>query len=452
MYEMKRSIRQSIDVGTVLDTIKEPATLVAPDYHIIDANSRYREQYQLSGSAEGDYCYRASHGYEVPCDQAGENCPLRSCLVSGQVQRQLHVHITQCGAEHVDIEFFPILDKAGVVVCCLEIMHQVREAKALDTGDSSMLGRSPAFNKMLSLLHRVAPSNITALLLGETGTGKELAARAIHQASLRANEPFVTVECSGLSESLFESELFGHEKGAFTGATGRKLGLVESAQNGTLFLDEIGDIPLNLQVKLLRLIETGTFRRVGSVEVKHADIRLVCATHHDLRKLVDNGLFRRDLYYRIAPFPIQLPRLAERLEDLQLLTRNLLNRIEGGEGLRLTSRAWRLLSNYSFPGNIRELRNILERAVLLTDSDVIDVTELPEEVVEATYNCDQDDEFSGVCENSCGELELIPLHDLEHRYLRRVTAQYDGDNRLLAQALGISERTLYRKLQQLKHA
>ena len=204
------------------------------------------------------------------------------------------------------------------------------------------------------------------LLLGESGTDKELVARAVHEASDRAASPLVVVDCASLPETLFESELFGHERGAFTGASASKRGLVEAADGGTLFLDEVGDIPLTLQVKLLRLLESGTYRRVGSTDLRRADVRVVSATHRDLRAMIAQGRFREDLYYRLSTFPIRLPSLRERVEDIPLLAETLLARVSGrSRRLALSADALRRLMNYPFPGNVRELRNVLERAALL---------------------------------------------------------------------------------------
>ena len=212
----------------------------------------------------------------------------------------------------MDVELRPILDAEREVVAYVERLTTVRSASARPSAEG-LVGRSPAFNAALSAVQRVAPSMLPVLLLGESGTGKELFARAVHEASQRAGGPFVVVDCSGLTETLFESELFGYEKGAFTGANARKPGLVETADGGTLFLDEMGDVPLAMQVKLLRLIESGTFRRVGGIETLQADFRLVAATHKPLQQMVADGRFRQDLYYRISAFPIDLPPLRERV-------------------------------------------------------------------------------------------------------------------------------------------
>jgi DNA-binding NtrC family response regulator len=289
---------------------------------------------------------------------------------------------------------------------------------------------------MLGLIERVAPSEASVLLLGESGTGKELVSHAIHSASHRANKPYVVVDCSGLTESLFESELFGYEKGAFTGANQRKHGLVESASGGTLFLDEVGDIPLSLQVKLLRLLETGTYRRVGGVEPLRADFRLVAATHRDLKKMVAQETFRKDLYYRISTFPIHVPSLAERREDIPLLVATLLVRISPKRKLKLHPDAIAKLQACQYPGNIRELRNVLERASLMTDSDTVmpEHLTMEENVAPPLMNV-----FSPV---------IIPLEEAERQYLQWADSNCQGNRRLLAKMLGISERTLYRKLQE----
>ena len=320
-----RSYSSLPGISSLLDAISAPAILMDRDYRICAANQAYREHFSGNEALLGRHCYEVSHGYQVPCDQAGETCPLQGCLRTGQRQRILHIHNTCQGKEHVDVELSPVRNDDGQIEFFVEIMAPVRTP---DTpGSRPMLGFSQAYTEMLAMLGRAAPSEISVLLLGESGTGKELAARHIHQHSARANKPFVTVECSGLTESLFESELFGHEKGAFTGATQRKPGLVEAARGGTLFLDEVGDIPLAMQVKLLRLIETGSYRLVGSVTPQQADFRLVCATHRQLTQMVEAGTFRQDLYYRISPFPILLPSLAERRADIVPLARRLLQQL-----------------------------------------------------------------------------------------------------------------------------
>ncbi|GAB6042703.1 sigma-54 interaction domain-containing protein [Endothiovibrio diazotrophicus] len=421
------------EVAQAVEAFAQPAILLDHEYRILAANRAYCTTF--GGAPEGKRCYEVSHHYRVPCDQAGETCPLRDALASGEARRVLHLHHTARGEEHVDVELHPIRDRDGKVRYFIEQMRFVRVAGATPSEDR-MVGRSPQFNRMLGLIHRVAHSETAVLLLGESGTGKELAAQAVHEASPRRDRPFVPVDCSGLTETLFESELFGHEKGAFTGAARRKIGLVEAAAGGTLFLDELGDIPLAQQVKLLRLLETGTFRRVGGVEPLQADFRLVCATHRNLKQMVAEERFRRDLYYRINAFPILLPSLSERREDLPLLIESQLKRLGSGRTLHFTDETMAILERYPFPGNIRELRNVVERALLVADGERVLPEHLPEELREAAAESDPQAAF-----------ELMPLAAMERRYLTWAARRFPGDRKALADALGLSERTLYRKLQ-----
>ena len=432
------------ELVSVLNNYSEPAILLSLDYRILGANKAYRVLYGDAPVTKRRLCYEVSHGYKVPCDQAGETCPLKNALATKQPQRVLHLHHTPNGEEHVDVETLPIKNDTGDIVYLIEVLRHIKVASSHAEGQS-LVGRSPSFNKMLEMIERVAPTSINVLLLGESGTGKELVAQAIHESSPRAKAPLVPLECSGLSETLFESELFGHEKGAFTGAVTSKQGLVESATGGTLFLDEVGDIPLNLQVKLLRLLETGTFRRVGSLEPRKADFRLICATHRNLKAMVSEGTFRQDLYFRIASFPIHLPSLQERQEDIPLLVETILKRIHGDNPPKMDEEALACLKRYAFTGNVRELRNILEWAGLMADGDTIMLQHLPDDIRAACNEHIVHSSNQGYF--SAGE--IIPLEQLEENYLAWALARHKGDKRSLAEALGISERTLYRKLELL---
>jgi len=430
------------EITGLLNAYRDPAILLDRDYRIVTANRAYREVYGEGLPLQRRRCFEVSHGYQVPCDQAGEDCPLKGSLESGSAQRVLHLHYTPAGQEHVDVETHPVRDEAGEIAYFLEVLRHVRSASAQAQG-SGLVGRSPAFNRMLGLVERVAPTEAAVLLLGESGTGKELVAKALHDESGRAAGPFVAVECSGLTESLFESELFGHEKGAFTGAHYRKTGLVEAARGGTLFLDEVGDIPLPLQVKLLRLLETRTFRPVGSVETRQADFRLVCATHQDLPAMVADGHFREDLYYRLSTFPIHLPALRERTEDLALLARTLLERSPQGADKTLSEAALERLARYPFPGNIRELRNVVERAAILADDGEI----LPEHLAGLeTANPPREGQVPEALPEA-----IRPLEEVENRYILWAEAQAgDMERAELAERLGMSERTLYRRLREAR--
>jgi transcriptional regulator with PAS, ATPase and Fis domain len=428
------------ELVSFLDGMPEPRIVMDADYRIVAANTAYVRDFGGGQPIRGRTCYEVSHHFSVPCDQAGESCPLKQSLEARSPQRVLHLHHTPRGEEHVDVETTPIFDEAGQVIYFVETMRVVRQASSRPAAQG-LVGRSPAFVGMLQKVLRVADSAAAVLLLGETGTGKELVARAIHEASPRNGQPFVAVDCAGMTENLFESELFGYEKGAFTGAQFRKQGLVEAASGGTLFLDEIGELPLVLQVKLLRLLETGTYRRVGGLDWLPADFRLVAATHRDLRAMVQAETFRRDLYYRINTFPLHTPALHERAEDIPLLAASLLERVDRRPGRRLTSEALAWLTTRRYAGNIRELRNLIERATLLADGDLIDLPHLME----------MDDELPFTAPPTDGVFQLnavIDLATLEKSYLAWARAGSDGNLESLAKQLGVSQRTLYRKLQE----
>jgi DNA-binding NtrC family response regulator len=428
MAKGRRSV--PVELEALVEALPGPRILLDTDYQIVVANRAYRDAYADGKSVVGRRCYDVSHGYDVPCDRQGESCPLKTAVASGHVERVLHVHHTPRGDEHVRVELTPLAGAAGRASLFVEHMETLTASRA-ESSEVGLVGRAPAFQEMLSMVSRAAPTDTSVLLLGETGTGKEMVARAIHEASGRSRAPFVAVDCSGFAETLFESELFGHERGAFTGALTRKSGLVEIAAGGTLFLDEVGDIPLGLQVKLLRLLETGAFRRVGGVEPLHASFRLIAATHRDLGRMVREERFRSDLYFRIAAFPVELPPLRERRTDIPLLARSLLQRIAPARRLTLSRAALDALQRHDFPGNIRELRNMLERASLLADGAVIGLEHLPPITRGST------------------EVSISALAGAERRALEAALEAHAGNRRELAEMLGISERTLYRKLRRL---
>lgn len=424
----------------VLNGDPRPRVVVLPDYTIAAVNDAYRTSFHAGASVIGQTCYGVSHGFDRPCDECGESCPIRRARQTRHAQKVLHIHQTPRGKEHVEIETLPVYDEAGKLLCYVETLQTVSGVSA-EPATQGLVGQSKPFIRMLDMIGRVAPTQASVLLLGESGTGKELVAQAIHEHSARADKPFVTVECAGLPEALFESELFGYEKGAFTGATQRKPGLIESAAGGTLFLDEIGDIPLSMQVKLLRVLEMGLFRRVGGVEPLRADFRLIGATHRDLQEMVKSGQFRQDLYFRISTFPILIPPLRERREDLPLLIRSLLKRIAPGRELSLSPEAKACLMSYNFPGNIRELLNMLERASILVDGRQI----LPEHLPDAC----PDESPTAAAATALPFGDVVSLEEMEKRYLRWALDRLPPSRREQAHALGVSERTLFRKIENL---
>ncbi len=434
------------ELVSYLEGLPEPHILFDRQYRIVAANAAYRAQFGGQASVVGRTCYDVSHQFSQPCDLAGESCPLARARESGQREKVLHLHHTPQGEAYVNIELTPLLDANGEQAHFIEKMEPLRVAQG-EPAAQGLIGRAPAFQQMLELVARVGPSMASVLLLGESGTGKELLARAVHEASLREAGPLVVVDCASLPETLFESELFGHERGAFTGASASKPGLVEAASGGTLFLDEVGDIPLAMQVKLLRLLESGTFRRVGSTELRRTDVRIVSATHRDLQALVAQGRFREDLYYRLSTFPIRLPALRERAGDIPVLAVALLARVAPQRRLSLSAEALGRLRQHPFPGNVRELRNVLERAALLTDGAQIERAQI-EQALDTRFTPGQPRE--SVTAKPADAITATNLRDLERSALMTQLQSHQGSRAALARQLGISERSLYRKLRALK--
>lgn len=424
-------------VQSMINAVNKPAIFIDTQYTILAVNQAYRDTYENEVVLGNSRCFEISHGNISSCDNHGEDCPIQTCMQTQKPTSVMHVHNTEFGKTYCDILMKPIKDDDGITIGFLEVLDKIDFATT-EPHNNKMIGSSKPFKAMLSKINRAAKADISVLLHGETGTGKELVAKALHDASSRATQPFVVIECTGLNENLFESELFGHEKGAFTGAIQNKKGLIEIAKGGTVFFDEIADVSLSMQVKLLRLIETRSYRTVGGTQQKKADFRLICASHKNLFSLVQQDLFRKDLYYRIAGFPISLPSLSERQDDIPALCQHFL--ISGKvRPKKLSQAALKILCEYNYPGNIRELKNIIEQATLLTDDDVIELYDLPEQVNESP-------ELT-VSTNFSDNNSIISLETLEYQYLNQLCEHSNLDIDALALQLGISVRTLYRKLQ-----
>jgi two-component system, NtrC family, response regulator HydG len=315
-------------------------------------------------------------------------------------------------------------------------------------GFEGVVGNSPAMHKVIEQLKNLAPTETTVLILGESGTGKELVARALHQNSPRKTKPFVPLNISALPESILESELFGHEAGAFTGAATRRIGKFEYANGGTLFLDEVGEMPMQTQIKLLRVLEDRKITRLGTNEEKSVNVRLVAATNANLKDAMEKGTFRRDLYYRISVVTIELPPLRERREDIPLLIDHFLKDLMArtGKHVQGVSRAARrALIAYDWPGNIRELRNDVEGALMLDTDGLIDLDDLREDVAPfAVADGGTDDAFSHGADTLIGK----PLIEVEKYYITRALELTEGKRAEAAKLLGIGERTLFRKIKE----
>jgi two-component system NtrC family response regulator len=316
------------------------------------------------------------------------------------------------------------------------LTHQLQRVE----GKTELVGASRGMEQVKRLIEKVAPTNSTVLILGETGTGKELVARAVHQHSLRADKPFVAVNCGALPESLIESELFGHRKGAFTGADDHRVGLFEVAHGGTIFLDEIGELPKSMQAKLLRVLESGEIRRVGDNDAFEVNVRVVCATHRNLPEMVEAGNFREDLMYRINTFEIHLPSLRERSGDIQALAEHLFRRFRPGlkaGDVLFTDEAIDLLSKHTWPGNVRELANVIEHATILCDEPPITPDHLPQRFASRKA--------------AAAKVRItgpITLRDLEMQAIYDALERHAGNKPEAAEELGISLKTLYNKLNQ----
>jgi DNA-binding NtrC family response regulator len=338
-----------------------------------------------------------------------------------------------------DLEFVSALGRmAGMSLESLRVHSRLQREnerlRSLIGGGEELLGSSEEMKGVLSLVDKVAPRDASVLIAGENGTGKELVARAIHQRSSRKDKPFVAVNCAAIPPNLVESELFGHERGSFTGAHQTAEGKFDLAHGGTLFLDEIGEMPLDMQVKILRALQERRFYRVGGKEEIAVDIRVVSATNRDLQRSIEEGSFREDLYFRLAVVTIKVPPLRERGDDVLEIAEHLLNR--GAAPLELTKAARECLRNYHWPGNVRELCNVLEQAVILGDGERITPSDLPPQVRR----------------KGRGKMvfRLKPLEEVEQRYIEHVLEETEGNKARAAEILGISRETLYQKLKQYR--
>jgi transcriptional regulator with PAS, ATPase and Fis domain len=444
----------STELISLLEVQSAPFVLIDEQYQIVGANQAYCENYGISQQEiVGKHCYEVSHRSDVPCHQHGEDCPHQAVFSTAKPHEVIHTHFDRHHRpEYARIKGHPIMGDAGVRYLG-ELVMPIANPEELNCDDMRMVGHSPAFLHCVEMLARVAESEASVLLLGESGVGKELAAQYLHKRSSRNDKPFVAINCAAITETMFEDELFGHERGAFTGCIGRKQGLFELAHGGTLFLDEAGEIPLMMQAKLLRVLESGEYRRMGGTETLKVDVRIVAATNRNLLEMAETGHYRLDLYYRIAGIDVRLPSLRERRSDIPALAEAMLKRITdaGAPRCKLTERALVKLTEYDFPGNVRELRNVLLRAVAICHNSVIDAEQI---VLGSSLATSQKSETAPLIVNSVVAEELqktvagIPIAQLEADYIAELLKIHHGHRRNVADILGISERTLYRKLKQ----
>jgi PAS domain S-box-containing protein len=425
----------------ILKTVSDGITVIDKDLKILFQNEAI---YRIYGHQIGQYCYKAYRGLNEPC----EDCVILEVIKDGKPRKGLRdVHLP--GGNVIWLEFFsgPYNDPEGNIIGAVEVIRdvteQVRITKECFTLRREMerqakfeniITQSKQMKAIFRLIERVASTNSSVLITGESGTGKELIAKAILFNSNRKDNPYVTVNCGAIPENLLESELFGHVKGAFTGAVRDHSGLIQTADGGTLFLDEVGEIPLSLQVKLLRFLQEGESRRVGDTVTKKFDVRILSATNRNLEDSVKKGDFREDLFFRLSVIPIFIPPLRERKEDIPMLANHLLQNLCDTHKRTvpgISSAALKILMDYSWPGNVRELENTIEYALHLTDEGhPIGVEQLPAKV-------------SGNAGSIGDRLSLVSIDDYTRQTILSLQGNHAEED--IARILGISRKSLWEK-------
>jgi two-component system response regulator AtoC len=376
-------------------------------------------------------------------------------IMTGQGTIQTAVEAMKTGAFDYILKPFRLQQVLPVLERAMEVrrlrlengrLRRALEKICYESDRYRIVGQTPAVRKVVEMIEKVAPTDATVLVRGPSGTGKELVARALHGNSRRRDKPLVTVNCATLQESLLESELFGHEKGAFTGADRAKPGLFEVAESGTLFIDEVAEMSPALQAKLLRVLEDGHYRRVGGTQERHADVRVVAATNKPLEDEQKAGRFREDLYFRLNVIAVTLPALKDRREDIPALIAHFLRTRQVGRGLmKIDPEAQRVLCAYDWPGNIRELANVIERAQILAEGDTLTLDDLPENLVQVSKPVATLSSGEPAPPASPDDLDLI-----ERRHVEDVLKRHGGNKVQAAKALGVSRRTLYRLIEKIE--
>ncbi|HSQ87108.1 MAG TPA: sigma 54-interacting transcriptional regulator [Desulfobacterales bacterium] len=443
-----------MDIGkhweAIVETLQDGVLVIDPDGNIMSVNPAAE---RLTGYSSEELIGKSCRilnctGCKIKGGGPGEPwCKLfrvsksrnKKCLITHKDRRTVHI-----------IKSATVLkDKGGQIIAAVETLTDVsqmvrqqreivslRKTYHLDEGYHGILGKSVVMQNLFELIDNVAQSDAPVMIQGQSGTGKEMVARAIHQAGVRRDKPFVKVNCAALNENLLESELFGHIKGAYTGADRTRIGRFEAAHEGTIFLDEIGDIPLSIQVKLLRVLEEKEIERVGDHQPISVNVRIITATHKNLERLIAKGLFREDFFFRINVFPLHCPALSERMEDVPFIVQSFIkqNSIQSGKKiLGLTPEAMEILSTYPWPGNVRELRNAVEYAFVLCPGGAIGKQHLPPKILKTT-------------EAASTQTVCYPNNSGEREKFLKVLQQAGGNQSEAARILGVSRVTIWKRI------
>ena len=432
-------LREKNRLQAILESINEGVFTIDPYWRITSFN---RAAERITGYQReevlGKKCYEV---FNTPLCQT--NCPLKRSLSGLFPIEGEEAEITAKNGKKIPISIStaPLVDEEGEFIGGVEVFRDLSELKKLEEeirerySLGNIIGKSPQMQRVYELIHLVSQTDTHVLIEGETGTGKNLVAKTIHFLSPRKNKPFITIPCAAIPEQLLESELFGHEKGAFTGATARKLGKFELAEGGTVFLDEVAELSPALQAKVLRVIEDKEFERVGGTETIKVDVRIISATNQNLKDLVEKGKFREDLYYRLKVMVIHLPPLRERREDIPLLVNHFIQKFNqkfGKNIKKVSPQVMDLLLDYEWPGNVRELENAIEHAFIHCKGEIIYREHLPEELTGKE------------------PLPIRELRKMEEEIIRKTLTETGGNKSKAAKLLGISRTTLWRKIKKME--
>lgn len=436
-----RNVEEKLLLKSVLDTVSDGVTVIDKDFKVIYTNESIKKKF---GDISGRLCFEAYRGRVEPC----ADCLINEVLEDGQQRKILRDTVLPNGEiRWMECVSGALKEDDGEIIGAVEIVRDVTEHMRLSKECATLkreierqaqfeniITQSGKIKKLFQLIEKIAPTTSTVLITGESGTGKELFARAIHQNSKRKDQPFVSVNCAAIPENLLESELFGHVKGAFTGAIRSNKGLIASADGGTFFLDEIGEIPLPLQAKLLRFLQEGTCRRIGDTESRKVDVRVICATNRNLEEAVQDKIFREDLYFRLNVIPIYLPPLRHRKEDIPLLANHLLQQMcdtHSRDISGISAQTLKKLMDHTWPGNIRELQNVIEYAIHITDDkQTIEDQHLPPA-------------FLAQMENQSGRPQHVSIEEYTKQTILSLQKQHTEEE--IAEILGISRKNLWEK-------